>query len=372
MQRTLHRAVALAALFLTGAPSSRSQEPVKAAALLSSYPNSADGLRLLLQHVMAAAQRGDEQTVEAAIRDMEIPNAEKWFVDTFGEETGESWAQPYNHELTKNDKRLQELLEQLAQEDGEVSATKVGSNAKPGSLEWGLSHGLKHPADFYLAEFRSSEAPKDAGDFIGYFVFVDGKFRWDSGIQVVKLLPLNADGVQSLKPLPAPSNQSTTNTAYVSARARFTLTVPQDWRTNDELARAKFGIGALSSSDGRVNLLIQQMPGAMVPAEFAKELDARGNRLLPGYRKVSDSQLRLDGRDCAVISFQFTNTRQSGDAFFPTAPEQTWMVLIPIERGVLAFSFVTSSSFFKSEQPMFEEIVRSYHSMIVTQAVPTP
>ena len=36
------------------------------------------------------------------IRDMEIPNYENWFTTTFGQEKGESWAEPYGELLQKN------------------------------------------------------------------------------------------------------------------------------------------------------------------------------------------------------------------------------------------------------------------------------
>ena len=84
------------------------------------YPNSTEGLRHLLQHLMAAAKSGDAGTVTTAIRGMEIPDYHNWFVDTFGKETGEAWAQPYGKELRDNETHLQALLMQLAQKDGEI------------------------------------------------------------------------------------------------------------------------------------------------------------------------------------------------------------------------------------------------------------
>lgn len=272
MERALCRTIVLAMSLLLCQFSARSQGTAKTAhsEAVSSppYPNSADGLARLLQRVMATAKSGDQVRVTADIREMEIPNYETWFVNTFGEEKGESWAQPYGKELRENQRKLQALISQFAQRDGKVSATKVGIDAKPGSLEWGLSQALKRPADYYVAESRTSSIPENtAGDFIGYFVFVAGKFRWDSTIQVVKLLPIeSASGIQSLRVMTTPSgDESASGTVYVSDVGHFTLIVPQDWRTNDGPARAQYGIGALTSPDGMVNMLVQQMPTAMSP-----------------------------------------------------------------------------------------------------------
>ena len=56
------------------------------------YPDTPEGLRQLLTDFLAAAKDGDRDTVTEFVRDMDIPNYEKWFAATFGEDRGESWA----------------------------------------------------------------------------------------------------------------------------------------------------------------------------------------------------------------------------------------------------------------------------------------
>lgn len=99
-------------------------------------------------------------------------------------------------------------------------------------------------------------------------------------------------------------------------------------------------------------------------------MDARGARLFVGYHKVSNSQLVIDGKDCEAFSFQFTDARQSENALFAPVPLQSWMILIPTQRGLLLFNFVTSSPLFDSEQPTFNKIIASYHSTAVAPAAP--
>ncbi|MFZ3216205.1 MAG: hypothetical protein WA192_09115 [Candidatus Acidiferrales bacterium] len=324
---------------------------------------------------MAAAKSGDAGTVATAIRGMEIPDYHNWFVDTFGKETGESWAQPYGKELRDNETQLQALVMQLAQKDGEIFVAKVDSYAKPGSLEWGLSHGLKRPADFYFAEFRSPERPKNAGhDFLGYFVFVDGRFCWDSTIH--RMIPLSIErvsGVATLRPIPTQGDSgSDSGTVYESERSNFRLTLPSDWRFDDDLARAQYGIGAFSSPGDTVHLLVQQIPSGSSPAEFAKQLDAQGDRLFADYRKIGESHLTLDSKECEAISFQFSDKQKTAESLVAGVPFQSYLVIVPVRWGILVLNFVTSSQLFDAEQPIFSKIVASYRSTPGTPVLPSP
>jgi hypothetical protein len=48
------------------------------------YQNSADGLRLLLQDVLAAARDHNRPKLESFVSRMEIPDYQEWFTMTFG------------------------------------------------------------------------------------------------------------------------------------------------------------------------------------------------------------------------------------------------------------------------------------------------
>jgi hypothetical protein len=61
-------------------------------------------------------------------------------------------------------------------------------------LEWGLLNSANKPLDYYFASWKMS-SNDIYGEPIGYFVFIDGMFRWDSLItfpQIVKLDPTPA------------------------------------------------------------------------------------------------------------------------------------------------------------------------------------
>src|SRR5580704_12978761 len=111
-------------------------------------------------------------------------------------------------------------------------------------------------------------------------------------------------------------DQSITGGVYRSGGGHFTLTVPDGWRTNDDNVEPKFGVGGLSSPDNEIQLEIQQMPTTDTPATFARKIDAKGDRLFPGYRKLSEEKRDLAGRHCEVLTFEYARERQVAGAPF--------------------------------------------------------
>ncbi len=107
------------------------------------YPNNSEGLRRLLNTMLVAAKRDDQSELLSIIRETEIPNYQSWFTTNFGQEKGESWAEPYGRWLAKHEKEFQELLIQLAHMDGEFAVEKMDT-AKRYDL-------LNGPLDGYLA-----------------------------------------------------------------------------------------------------------------------------------------------------------------------------------------------------------------------------
>jgi hypothetical protein len=125
--------------------------------------------------MLAAARTGDSEQLNRLIKETEIPNFQDWFTTTFGLDKGESWAGPYGNMLEENESRFEEHIIRLAQRSGRVSVRKVDSPK--------MVDTLTRPLEVFLADWNSSESTKnDPVDHIGYFFFIDGKFRWDSAI----------------------------------------------------------------------------------------------------------------------------------------------------------------------------------------------
>src|SRR5580700_9304041 len=54
-------------------------------------------------------------------------------------------------------------------------------------------------------------------------------------------------------------NQTVSGTLYTNSGTKFTLTIPEGWKANDNLVEPRVGVGALTAPDGEANLVIQLM-----------------------------------------------------------------------------------------------------------------
>jgi len=148
------------------------------------YPNTADGLQRLIQDVFLAAKNGDAERVTAFVKSMEIPNCDAWLHKMYRSDHADSWMGM----CSPNERPMQELLARLGKQQGEVSIRKVNDNPEPGNgMEWGWLKSIRQPLDIYFASWKIVGAPKDYEvEPIGYFMYVEGGFRWDSSITIFK------------------------------------------------------------------------------------------------------------------------------------------------------------------------------------------
>src|ERR1700758_1093608 len=113
----------------------RSQGPIAAPSStpdsVRAYRNSPDGLRWQLQDLLSAARGHNRSRLEFLERQMEIPDYKEWFANTFGRQKGENWAGAYGRNLAENEKYLEEVLTQLADEDGEFLTRKGNEDQAP-------------------------------------------------------------------------------------------------------------------------------------------------------------------------------------------------------------------------------------------------
>lgn len=140
-------------------------------------PSSAE-LRLFLQNALAVARSGNDQKLAALVKDMEIPNYEAWFTSTFGT-AGSMYIEVYRAKLSEQDLARQHMLQATARwmkRPEAVLIRKVNDAPDAGDpYETGLIKNLQRPVTIFFAYSKTS-APRP--NPIGYFVFVEGKFRW--------------------------------------------------------------------------------------------------------------------------------------------------------------------------------------------------
>jgi hypothetical protein len=95
---------------------------------------------------------------------------------------GKIGVSPIGNTLSDNEGQLQELLESLAKDEGgKILVPKVNDNPAPGrGFEWGILHYARIPLDVYCVSLVFSHPTEGPGESIGYYVYADGMFRWDS------------------------------------------------------------------------------------------------------------------------------------------------------------------------------------------------
>jgi len=204
-------------------PGESTSPPTQAAD--STYLNTQEGLQKLLHEVLAAAKSGDGQKVKTFLKEMEIPNCEAWLHKMYESDKADSWMGLCDAKtLASNEKSMQELFAGLAKEAGEISTRKVNDNPQAGKgMEWGMLQAIRQPLDIYFASWKLSNGPKDSkSEPIGYFMFIDGGFRWDSGIRFLKpkistakLVPQNSSKRLTLRTRQRPSLSTSAETVRV-------------------------------------------------------------------------------------------------------------------------------------------------------------
>ena len=165
--------------------------PTSSAESLRTYQNSPDGLRWQLQDILNAVRDPDRSRLDSVVRQTKIPNSGEWFLRTFGQENGEPWARAYGDYLNENEKNFKEVLTQLAGQDGEFLTRIVNDEPAPArKIEGRMVKSLQRPVDIYFASWKErGPSQGSTSTAIGYFVFLEGRFRLNSAISSIELQP---------------------------------------------------------------------------------------------------------------------------------------------------------------------------------------
>jgi hypothetical protein len=142
------------------------------------YPDNAQGLKQELKDMLEVARGHRSDQFRAMVTDLEIPDARAWYLANCGT-SGLEIANKYEKNLTASEERLKNQMIEFAREDGYFSVKK--QDAKK------IYPGLVTAPEVFLAAWKTSsihgEGPSETP--FGYFLFVGGKFRWDSTIMWV-------------------------------------------------------------------------------------------------------------------------------------------------------------------------------------------
>ncbi len=159
------------------APQSTEAKPQAAA--ISSYPESAEGLKHLLLDWFAAIEAGDTAKSSQYLESFAIPNHQEWFVKTFGAVEGARLEAKYTESQAKSPDALEVRAERAVRADKLAVETWLFDKSacgQPPELH-ALSAAMVHPTPIYRA-LSHKEASDGSPDFLGNFVYVHGGFRY--------------------------------------------------------------------------------------------------------------------------------------------------------------------------------------------------
>ena len=161
------------------------------------YQDSKEGLKSFLDEVLAAAKNGDKAKVSALIKETEIPDYEAWYRKEYPADKADSWIGPYGTNLQENEQSLASEFVNLAGRHGLIGTRKVEDKDQTNrGLEWGMLHSARDPLDIYFAGWITDEGGKPHVEPIGYFIYIDGMFRWDSLVRFMQPVKVQRLGTE--------------------------------------------------------------------------------------------------------------------------------------------------------------------------------
>lgn len=166
------------------------------------YPDTSEGLQQFLADLLASTGAGSSRKLTAMLKDAEIPNSRQWFDDTFGPDKGNPWADAYETSPKKYDQSFRLSLWAVASLEKQILTRKVNDAPEPGrAIERDMLDSMKQPVDIYFVAFNLSgpnESPMQCP--FAYFMFIDGNFRWDPGVNLADLRSAAGPAPQTVAP----------------------------------------------------------------------------------------------------------------------------------------------------------------------------
>lgn len=147
------------------------------------YANNDDGLKKLMEDIVAAKKAGDKEKVSRLYQGLLVPNYEAWFKKTFGEEKGVKTAVEYKELTAKFEEDMNKWFDQILEKGGpEIQVTHVEKADDPeatGAQKTALA-AMKQPIALYTARFAPAQIK------LWSFAYIDGGFRLVGKMRMAK------------------------------------------------------------------------------------------------------------------------------------------------------------------------------------------
>lgn len=142
------------------------------------YENSADGLKKLMADIMAAVKADDKTKGESLLKALALPNPDKWFVETFGDETGKKLAEDYNKNVSTLADELGKMFAQaIKKEQTEITVLKIekADDENATGAQKDALKAMKKPVVLYTVKLIKKG--EERGISLWSLAYVDNGFR---------------------------------------------------------------------------------------------------------------------------------------------------------------------------------------------------
>ena len=150
-------------------------------------------------------------------------------------------------------------------------------------------------------------------------------------------------------------DESLRGTQYVNNTAKFSLSVPADWKIKQE-NRPGSVVAALSSHDELRFVLVTQEEYSGSLESYKGLLELTYRRTFGGYEELSESPAKIDGKPAMIFSFRGISAKSNN------LPMQFLVAIVPSGTTYTRLAAWCVEPLFHETQPMFEKILASYHS----------
>jgi hypothetical protein len=144
-------------------------------------------------------------------------------------------------------------------------------------------------------------------------------------------------------------------TQYMNRTAKFSLTVPPDWKINRNAIHLATTLTGLSSQDNMRFLIVSQEEynGSLESYEEIIEINLR--KSLGSYENLSKSPITIDGKPGMLVTYRGLSKDNN-------VPIQFLSALIPTGTSITRVTAWCIEPLFHETEPAFEKILTSYRS----------
>ncbi len=141
-------------------------------------PETADGLKKVIEDTIAVVKAGDNDKLAAMVKSMKVPDGEAWLKKTFGDEKAKELLPDYNKFAESFDKDGAKFFQsQVKAGKTFISVAKItsGDDENATGAQKKLLAAMKEKTPLYTVHFAKTEGGTDMS--LWSFVYVDGGFR---------------------------------------------------------------------------------------------------------------------------------------------------------------------------------------------------